>query len=243
MEKEDITFRIDVFSPETLPMGRLAEYLAHLSTLYGQKEKVHFKGIEKGSAILKADVEYDAFPKVKARIYSIGSSDTTRDINKAVEHLDEMLKEDNASGELRLGEKIIPFPGKNKVAEEKISLVQWTEIDGVVIKIGGKDSSIPVTIRDIEGNTYNCQIFGEERAKEIAKYYLGSILRIGGDAKLIRHPINGWTIHSLVIKSFEPIESRDLIDVFTDLRNLESNGWKEETEPLALWKSIRGHEW
>ena len=49
MEKEDITFRIDVFSPETLPMGRLAEYLAHLSTLYGQKEKVHFKGIEKGS--------------------------------------------------------------------------------------------------------------------------------------------------------------------------------------------------
>ncbi len=241
MEKSDLSFRIDVFTPETLPMGRLAEYLGHLSALYGFKDRVHFKGVEAGSAILKADVEDDAYPKVMIRINSISSHDGLKDVAKAYEQIDEMLRQDNAIGELKVGAKIIPFPGRKKIIEETITIHQWTEVDGVVIKIGGKDSSIPVTVRDIEGTLYNCQIYGEDRARDLAKYYLGATLRIGGDAKLVRNPLSGWSIQNLIIKDYEPIEYRDLASTFADLRNSDLNGWKEENDPLALWKSIRGH--
>ena len=114
MEIHEITFRIDVFKPETLPMARLAEYLAHLSSLYGNKEKVHFKGVESGSALLKAKVEDEAYPKVMNRINSLDNGEELREVQKAYEQIDELLCQDNAVGEIRVGAKVIPFPGRNK---------------------------------------------------------------------------------------------------------------------------------
>lgn len=241
MEMRDITFQIDVFKPDTLPMARLAEYLSHLSSLYGSKEKVHFKGVESGSALLKANVEDEAYPKVMDRINSLNSGEGLREVQKAYDQIDELLRQDNAVGEIRVGAKVIPFPGRNKILDESIVVTQWTEIDGVVIKIGGKDNSVPVTILDSEGKTYNCQIYGVDRAKELSKYFFGQTLRIGGEAKLIRHPENGWNIQSLVIKDFEPISEEPLGVVLENMRALEGIGWKAEENPVEAWLSIRRH--
>lgn len=241
MEAHDITFRIDVFKPETLPMARLAEYLAHLSSLYGNKEKVHFKGVESGSALLKAHIEDDAYPKVMDRINSIGAGDEIKEVQKAYSQIDELLRQDNAVGEIKVGAKVIPFPGRNKALDESIVVTQWTEIDGVVIKIGGKDNSVPVTILDKEGNTYNCQIYGMDRAKELSKYFYGQTLRVGGEGKLVRHPANGWSIQSLIIKDFEPIDEMPLSAVLEKMRMVEGLGWRSEENPIQAWLSIRRH--
>lgn len=40
---QSLDFSIDVFSPETIPMSRLAEYLYELAALYGSQAFVHFK--------------------------------------------------------------------------------------------------------------------------------------------------------------------------------------------------------
>jgi len=40
--RELLEFVIDAYSPETLPMSRLAEYMAQLATLLGEKDHVHF---------------------------------------------------------------------------------------------------------------------------------------------------------------------------------------------------------
>ena len=241
MKNSDITFRIDAFTPETLPMARLAEYLSLLAALYGNKEHVHFSAVESGSALLKVEVEEEFFPKVLDRIGTINAGEPNKEVAKAYQQIDDLLRHDKATGELRAQGKVIFFPGRNKRIEETIFVNQWTQIDGVVIKIGGKDSSIPVTIRDLEGATYNCQIYGEDRARELAKHYLGSLLRIRGDAKFARHPQTGWTIQSLVIEDFEVIAIRDLTDIFTDLRNVPNNGWAEEPNPVGSWKVLRGH--
>ena len=55
-------FRIDGFTPDTLPMARLAEYIADLAVIFGEKELVHFVGIEKGSAILIQKIDAVAAP-------------------------------------------------------------------------------------------------------------------------------------------------------------------------------------
>ena len=55
-EDYEYRFRIDVFKPDTMPMGRLAEYMADLSQLLGEKEQVHFVRLEEGS---KIELAYD----------------------------------------------------------------------------------------------------------------------------------------------------------------------------------------
>jgi len=44
-------FRMSALKPETLPMARLAEYLARLAVLFGHQDQVYFSKVRKGSAI------------------------------------------------------------------------------------------------------------------------------------------------------------------------------------------------
>ena len=40
---------IDAFTPETIPMARLADYMASFAELLGQREHVHFGELKPGS--------------------------------------------------------------------------------------------------------------------------------------------------------------------------------------------------
>jgi len=55
--RELLEFVIDAYSPETLPMSRLAEYMAQLATLLGEKDHVHFVELAAGCARLIHAVE------------------------------------------------------------------------------------------------------------------------------------------------------------------------------------------
>lgn len=50
------------FTPDTLPMWRLAEYMTDMADLLGEKSYVHFVQIEGGSTVLVQDVEHEAYP-------------------------------------------------------------------------------------------------------------------------------------------------------------------------------------
>lgn len=60
--------KIDVFTPETLPMERLAEYMLQFAKVLGEPERVHFVDVEAGSAVLRARIEDVAVSKVERRI-------------------------------------------------------------------------------------------------------------------------------------------------------------------------------
>jgi hypothetical protein len=48
---------IDSFTPETIPMSRLAEYMASLAELLGHSEHVHFGKLKPGSLSVAALVD------------------------------------------------------------------------------------------------------------------------------------------------------------------------------------------
>ena len=188
--REILTFRIDSYTPETLPMARLAQYLSQLAELYGSTERVHFDKLKKGSAIVQVSVEDMAVPKVLERLNSAKSVTPDPDVEKAYKAIDAMLRRDNAVGTIsRPGagraSKVIEFPGRRNPEAETHVVLQPTTVDGVVIKIGGRDETIPVLIKDIEGHEVNCQIRGAVRAKELAKHYLGNTLRFHGNGKWV----------------------------------------------------------
>ena len=64
-QQTEYRFKIDAYSPETIPMARLAEYMSDLAVLFGNRENVHFVQLEPGSTTLLQRIEYEAVPKVK----------------------------------------------------------------------------------------------------------------------------------------------------------------------------------
>ena len=106
----------DSFTPETLPMERLAEYVAAFAKLLGEQGNVHFRSIEAGSAVLVAAIDAPAEPKVRERMVAVHDGGGPSDARKAFADLDEMLRKDNATGALSdaAGALVISFPGRNR---------------------------------------------------------------------------------------------------------------------------------
>jgi hypothetical protein len=210
--------------------------------MYGSQAQVHFESLEKGSALVQVVVDEPALPKVVGRIMNAKSQDPEEDVQKAFTAIDRLLRQDNAVGTISRanGGDILEFPGRTLPTLETFSMTQPTSIDGVVIKIGGRDETIPVTLRDIEGGIVNCQVRGVEKAKELAGHYQSATLRMHGIGKWFRHPGGKWELASLSIQSFEELDATPLDDVLRELADARGNGWKNSQDPVGGWRKLRG---
>jgi hypothetical protein len=77
-----LIFYIDAYSPNTIPMAKLAAYMADLAALLGREHAVHFAGLEPGSTKLAARVEFDDVPKLTARLRDIARDKPPKDAVK-----------------------------------------------------------------------------------------------------------------------------------------------------------------
>lgn len=238
---EILTFRIDSLSPESLPMGRLADYLKELSALYGSYEHVHFAKIAKGSVQLLARIDEPAAQAVKAQLRLVRSSTCATEAAKAYQALDRLLRSDNAVGTIfeASGNNILEFPGRTKPAFTPLTIFQTTTVDGVVIKIGGRDETIPVLLKAQEGDTIRGQVKGYALAKELAKHYLEAPIRVHGLGKWTRDE-TGWTLEQLSIQSWETLDVLPAHEVLSNLRKIERNEWAQHADPMVEWRKLRG---
>src|SRR5262249_34336405 len=146
MNRQEISLVIDRFTPETLPMSRLAAYLREFAILLGSEERVHFKRLRKGSACLVAFPDEQAIPKVNARLDQVVEKTAPREALKAQREIDDLLANDNAIGHIECaGSRVIEFPGRLRPANEKIGPVRRSaSVEGTIYQIGGKDETINV---------------------------------------------------------------------------------------------------
>src|SRR6218665_2971572 len=113
----EYVFRIDAFTPDTLPMGRLAEYLAALAKMLGHPEHTHFVRVDEGSAKLVHKVDAVDAPKVESRLNNVRIGSAPKDAMAGKLALEELLANDNAVGtlsEAQSGRVILPFIGRNR---------------------------------------------------------------------------------------------------------------------------------
>ncbi|ONM45427.1 hypothetical protein BXT89_03105 [Halopseudomonas pachastrellae] len=215
------TLRIIGSSPSSLPLSRLALYLAEMSKLLGHSEKVHFDKVVKGSAALRVWVEEDVAPAVKARtrLAIAGSNSAPKEAVESLSRINELLSQDGKRGELKNpeGTVVIPFPGGASKPQEAITMDDETSIVGQVIKIGGRDDTIPLTLTGSDGIHYNCTVKGRELAKEISAYYLGDLIEVSGKGYWSRLPGGKWVLDRLIVRSY-----RELADDWDDALTLMS---------------------
>jgi hypothetical protein len=88
------------YSPEKIPMPRLAEYMEQLSHIMGEAAQVHFKRIASGSAMIVSRIEHEAVPKVRARISHVKNDEGPSEAQRAYDTVNKFLREDHARSNL-----------------------------------------------------------------------------------------------------------------------------------------------
>lgn len=240
---DEYRFHIDAYSPDTMPMSRLAEYLTALAELLGEAERVHFVALEPGSTTVVHRVEPEAAPKVRQRLS--GARRGEPDSRKVVVLLNRMLRDDNAVGDLSVKDEdqesaqVIRFPGREQVMPEEIGpFNQHTELEGVLVRIGGKDETAHALLQAPEGRTWPCELT-HEMARGMAHHLYGDPLRVTGTGRWRRDREGNWELVSLKVEAFAPLSGEALADAIKRLRAIEGNAWRDESDPLAAVQRLR----
>lgn len=232
-------FKIDVFTPESLPMERLAEYMLQFAKLLGEPERVHFVDVEPGSAVLRARVEDVALPKVERRVADASRGQGDVVALKALQSLDDMLAEDNAVGVLLDdgGGEIIAFLGRNRPTPLEYGPFREDGVlEGVIIKVGGKGSSVPIWLQDGDTVYKNCAA-RRPLARKLAKHYDAGLLRVSGSGSWMRLATGAWLMRSFEIKDFVLLDDAPLADVIKRLHGVEGADWGDD--PLSDLARLR----
>jgi hypothetical protein len=85
----EFRFTIDAFTPSTIPLLRLADYMRDFAIMLGNEGSVHpGERLEPGSTVLVAKVEREAEPKVRERLRAIRNRDGNDRAMEAAARLD-----------------------------------------------------------------------------------------------------------------------------------------------------------
>lgn len=236
-------FTIDAFTPDTLPMSRLAEYMADLARLLGEVERVHFVRLDGGSTAVVHSIEPEAVPTVRKRVQSLACDDIPNDVAAAFAGLNRLLATDNATGRLRETESdlMIDFPGRDQLEQATYgALSQPGSLDGELIRIGGRDETVPVHLRD--GDVVHICNTDREIARNLGGHLYGGTLRVQGIGRWERDADGTWSLRRFNIKGFEILDAASLSEVVARLRGVEGSGWKNIDDPPDELERLRRPE-
>lgn len=231
-------FKIDAFTPETLPMARLAEYMAEIATILGEPRSVHFVRLEGGSTTLVHRIEHEAVPKVVERTQRIRYGDGPRDGQTAYRKINRFLREDNASAVLRKGKsgaRILEFPGTAEAEQEFPSVNQFGSVTGTLIRIGGSTDTVYVLMESEGVQIPHCHT-NRHLAKNLAQYLFETV-RLHGQGYWMRDDEGVWSLKHFRIDSFETLSNDTLSAALTELRAVAGE-WDRGT--LKDLRAIRG---
>jgi hypothetical protein len=219
-----------VFTPETLPMVRLADYLSELASILGQTEHVHFVRLESGSTQVVANVEWEAAPKVRERVRAVKFREPAAPAEavKAFENIDCSLAQDNAVGVLIEpgGKKVLEFPGRKRYEALVYGPVrQPGTLDGVPIVIGGEKDPVPVHLEDGD-RTHNCYA-RRSVARALAAHLFTTTIRVTGYGTWKRDEHGTWVMERFLIEDFKPLDEAPLSEVVSRLRKIPGD-WPQD---------------
>jgi hypothetical protein len=211
-------FRIDAYTPETMPMARLAEYLTELAMILGEPTAVHLVRLEPGSTVLVHKIEREAIPKVRERASSVRRGSAPRDAVRAYRAINKLLRDDNGVGVLqeKTGAEIIRFPGREETEEKFASIRQHGSIDGEILRVGGPQKYVPVLLQSEDQLIAGC--WADRRiAKELAQRLFEPV-RLFGRGRWSRDADGKWNLEQFIVESFEALRSEQLSDALSRLR-------------------------
>lgn len=232
-------FKIDAYTPDSIPMARLAEYLTDLAVVLGNRDRVHFNRVESGSTTPVIRVEWEAEPKVRERVRAVKLKEAPEDALKAARSIDRRLAEDNAIGVLQdpVGGKVLRFPGRELLKKLVFGpMAQVGVFQGVPIRVGGEGDPVPVHLE--EGKEKYIVLARRTLAKEIVQYLFSAVIRVEGTGRWIRHADGEWELLDFKVATYQLVEDADIRKNISDLQSIPAE-WKKLDDPLSVLNEIK----
>lgn len=225
-------------------MARLAEYMREFADLLGSRQAVRFAGIVKGSAVLRAYVGEAEAVESSLRVLATRDGSAPKEALDHAQRISHLMFRDGARGEItrRDGNVLYVFDsiGRHEPGAEEITISQDGELVGQVIRIGGRDETVPLQLADADGQFFDINIKGRELAKQIASHFFGDPIRVFGTGTWTRCSDGVWKLDRFVAHGFEPLDSRPIADLVNELRAIPDNGWANLDDPIGEWTKLRG---
>lgn len=242
LKPREYRFSIDGFTPQNIPMARLAEYMHQFAALLGHRSSVHFSRLDDGSAVLVSEVEAQDDPKVRERVRKTRKHIGPKDAQDALVVIDDMLRRDNSIGHVIEpdGSTVIEFPGRLKKQFEMIGPISEPgTLDGVPIAIGGQNDPVPVHLEDLDGTVYFCEA-KREVARSLSKHLFDDPIRAVGTGRWVRDTNGIWSMKNFSIHDFAVLREGKLDEVVGRLREAhKKSDWATMDDPLGELETIR----
>jgi len=235
----ELKFEIGAYTPDTIPMHRLAEYMVDLAKLLGAESQVHFVKVKKGSTVIVHRADIEAYPTIRKRANAAKDRDAPVEIRQAFERIEQRLRQDNAKGAKLISPdmKLLEFR-VSPSASRYPTVSKQGRITGVVMRIGGKGDWVPVHLEDLDGTQLICEAKVEQSVELARHHYRAGPIEAFGLGKWQRLDGGGWELEHFRIHSFNPLKDEPLRETFTRLRSIPGH-WKEKQDPLQELEDIR----
>ena len=241
MSRTRYKFCIDMFTPATLPMERLAEYMAALAKMLGNTEGVHFDTVTEGSAVLEHYVDAEALPGVEERLAMVQSGKENSEPFKAYKEINLLLEKDNAVGifQKAAGAEMISFPGRESIKPRIYKgIKQAGSLKGMLMRIGGRKHDVTYATL-VDGETsYHCEIPWPV-AREMAKHLAAEALCVHGKGRWDRTEGGKWELKSFRVQSFDILEDTPLTELVETLQSIPGNEWFDMEDPHQALSDLR----
>lgn len=232
-------FHIDAFTPDTIPLERLSEYLGYLARIMGEKADVHLARIEPGSTVPVIRVAWEAEPKVRERLQAVRVNEGPADSRRAFKEMNRRLAADNANGVLVAPDKakVLRFPGRDAANQAEFGPISEAGMfQGLPIRIGGEKDLVPVHLED--GSETHIIHAPRRLAKEMAAHLFSTPIRVEGKGRWIRNRMGEWELQQFIADYFQVLRGGDLDADLNALRQVQGD-WKKLDDPLAQLEEIR----
>lgn len=215
-------FRIDAYTPESMPFGRLLEYYKQINALLGDPDGFHLVGINRGSLESVFAVDSGQECHVAEAMRALEEERAPKKCQAAMAAISRMLDEDGASGgfgSIDSGEYLELADSKPRKGTA-FSIRGTANFTGMLYHISGRDESASLRILDIDsGRTVYCTAPLDTARK--ASRHLFEKVKIEGIGIWTRDEDENWSVGELELESFIPVSKEDPLHMLERLRQLD----------------------
>lgn len=233
---EDISFIIPGYTPETMPLNRLIDYLQQMAVILGDPENLHLIDIRKSSTapVLRAPIATALAARERAQRVQRGEG--TKRQTDAYNRIRHMLRRDAGATISRerpalvktTSQVFLEIPAAPEDSGVVEGLRQFTTIDGQLTRIGGVGEDAALQVQQLDG----CILSGFTAKRALAKE-LGALLyepvRLMGIGQWCRNQEANWVLDRMLVQSYERLEDEDALVTLERLRKLQikwpANAW------------------
>lgn len=221
---EELSFVIPGYTPETIPLARLIEYLQQMSSVLGDPENIHLMAVKKGSVEPVLHAPKAVALQAKDRASRVQRGDGTRKQVDAYNRIRRMLRRDSRDigkpALLRSEQRVLlEIPAAPDDSGVLAGIRQASSIDGQLIRVGGAGEDAALQVQDLQGKIMSGFTAKRALAKDLAQL-LWEPVRLSGIGLWERTAEGVWRLERMQVQSYERLEDEDASLVLERLRSL-----------------------